>query len=97
MKLQLTNQQGTALNKKQLIKRVFFKWGLLIMPALLGAVLSGVANATGIEMLSSIATAIVALLYLIILLGNLYSVWTNDNYQTWWDKRSATMMKKLND
>ena len=67
------------------------------MPALLGAVLSGVANATGIEMLSSIATAIVALLYLAILLGNLYSVWTNDNYQTWWDKRSSTMMKKLDD
>lgn len=97
MKLQLTNQQGTALNKKQLIKRVFFKWGPLIMPALLGAVLSGVAQATGIEMLSSIATAIVALLYLIILLGNLYSVWTNDNYQTWRDKRSSTMMKKLDD
>ena len=67
------------------------------MPALLGAILSGVAQTTGIEMLSSIATAIVALLYLIILLGNLYSVWTNDNYQTWRDKRSSTMMKKLDD
>ena len=67
------------------------------MPALLGAVLSGVAQATGIETLWSIATAIVALLYLIILLGNLYSVWTNDNYQTWRDKRSSTMMKKLDD
>ena len=97
MKLQLTNQQGAALNKKQLIKRVFFKWGLLIMPAVLAAVLSGVAQTTGIEMLSSIATGIVALLYLIILLGNLYSVWTNDNYQTWRDKRSSTMMKKLDD
>ena len=97
MKLQLTNQQGTALNKKQLIKRVFFKWGLLIMPALLGGALSGVAQTTGIEVLSSIATAIVALLYLIILLGNLYSVWTNEKYQTWRDKRSSTMMKKLDD
>ena len=97
MKLQLTNQQGTALNKKQLIKRVFFKWGLLIMPAALGGVLSGVAQATGIEMLSSIATGIVALLYLVILLGNLYSVWTNEKYQTWRDKRSSTMMKKLDD
>ena len=56
------------------------------MPALFGAVLSGVAQATGIEMLSSIATAIVALLYLIILLGNLYSVWTSEQYQTWRDK-----------
>ena len=51
MKLQLTDQQGAALNKKQLIKRVFFKWRLLIMPVLLGAVLPGVAQATGIEML----------------------------------------------
>lgn len=67
------------------------------MPAVLAAVLSGVAQTTGIEMLSSIATGIVALLYLIILLGNLYSVWTNDNYQTWRDKRSSTMMKKLDD
>ena len=97
MKLQLTNQQGTALKKKQLIKRVFFKWGLLIMPAVLGGVLSGVANATGIEMLSSISTGIVALLYLVILLGNLYSVWTNEKYQTWRDKQSSTMMKKLDD
>ena len=67
------------------------------MPAVLGGVLSGVAQATGIEVLSSTATAIVTLLYLVILLGNLYSVWTNEKYQTWRDKRSSTIMKKLDD
>lgn len=68
MKLQLTNDQGNALSKKQLIKRIAFKWGLLIAPALIGMVIAAIGKGLAVDRIASLGSALVVLLYLIIIL-----------------------------
>lgn len=91
LKLNIIAADGVNFSKKQILKRLLIKFGLLLAPVLVGLLFSGAfkllgANAEMVSLASWLSITLAVILYLS---ANLYCFWTSENNQFLHDKLSG--------
>ncbi len=91
LKLNIIAADGVNFSKKQILKRLLIKFGLLLAPLLIGLIFSGAFKLFGAnaEMVSLANWLSIFLAYLIYIIANLYCFWTTDQSQFLHDKWSG--------
>lgn len=91
LKLNIIAAEGISFSKKQILKRMFIKFGLLFTPILIGLLFSGVFKLLGINVeMTSLANRLsITLASILYLSANLYCFWTSEHNQFLHDKWSG--------
>ena len=91
LKLNIIAADGVSFSKKQILKRIVIKFGLLLAPILMGLLLSGIFKLLGgnpeiSAMANWLSITLAGILYLS---ANLYCFWTSEHNQFLHDKLSG--------